>query len=317
MADVTTEKKRPKKANGVAHTKQNGKVELQTPEGGRIRLKLRDVVVNRAWNSRKETYGRPKEDKDASRVWPDEALDASVKERVEQGMRPLLEEPEIRRLPDGRWSLVYGFRRFEALLRVFGPDFETEFLVMPSTGNEKEDDKNARIENLVENIQRVDLRPWEQADAFFYLSTEHEMTAKDIATRTGVSPSHAANLIRLRKKLAPVLWEEYRQKGEFMRMDHLLKVCARPKEDQQELYNKLVEGKSIDENEEVEEVTPTRKRGKVRTYNSWRNQCRKLIAGGELGERRRLRVEGMLFAINCVLGEEEWQNPAVREKGEA
>jgi len=52
---------------------------------------------------------------------------------------------------------------------------------------------------IVENLQRADLNPIEQAHAFHRLSTEFRMTQEQMATRTGKDRASIANFLRLLK----------------------------------------------------------------------------------------------------------------------
>lgn len=58
-------------------------------------------------------------------------------------------------------------------------------------------DEQALELSLVENIQREDLNPIEQARAFDRLATEFALTQEEIAARTGKDRTTVANLIRL------------------------------------------------------------------------------------------------------------------------
>ena len=50
---------------------------------------------------------------------------------------------------------------------------------------------------IVENLQRADLNPMEQARAFHRLSTDFHMTQEQMATRTGKERASVANFLRL------------------------------------------------------------------------------------------------------------------------
>ena len=58
-------------------------------------------------------------------------------------------------------------------------------------------DKESLELALIENIQREDLNPMEQATALRRLQSLFETTQQDLAERTGLSRSHIANLMRL------------------------------------------------------------------------------------------------------------------------
>ena len=50
---------------------------------------------------------------------------------------------------------------------------------------------------IVENLQRADLNPMEQARAYLRLSRDFNMKQEDMATRTGMSRAGVANFLRL------------------------------------------------------------------------------------------------------------------------
>ena len=112
------------------------------------------------------------------------SLSASIKE---QGIiQPLL----IRRHEDG-YELVAGERRLRAA-KMAG------YREVPCVI--KDLDKTQLLEiSLVENIQRENLNPMEEADAYHRLNTEFELTQEEVATRVGKSRPAVANYLRLRQ----------------------------------------------------------------------------------------------------------------------
>ena len=57
---------------------------------------------------------------------------------------------------------------------------------------------------IVENLQRADLNPMEQARAYQRLSSEFKMTQEQMATRTGKERASVTNFLRLLKLPEPV-----------------------------------------------------------------------------------------------------------------
>ena len=57
---------------------------------------------------------------------------------------------------------------------------------------------------LIENIQRVDLNPIEEAEAFAMLSGKYDLSHDEIGKRVGKSRSSIANSLRL-LKLPPII----------------------------------------------------------------------------------------------------------------
>lgn len=58
--------------------------------------------------------------------------------------------------------------------------------------------------SLIENLQRQDLNPLEEAEAYHRLLTEHDLTQADIAERVGKKRPTIANMLRLRQLPEPV-----------------------------------------------------------------------------------------------------------------
>ncbi len=112
------------------------------------------------------------------------ALSASIKE---QGIiQPLL----IRKLEDG-YELVAGERRLRAAKLAGYRDVPC--VIKDLT------EKQVLEMSLVENIQRENLNPMEEADAYHRLITEFELTQEEAAIHVGKSRSAVANFLRLRQ----------------------------------------------------------------------------------------------------------------------
>ena len=112
------------------------------------------------------------------------ALSASIKE---QGIiQPLL----IRRLEDG-YELVAGERRLRAAKLAGYRDVPC--VIKDLT------EKQLLEMSLVENIQRENLNPMEEADAYHRLITEFELTQEEAARHVGKSRSAVANFLRLKQ----------------------------------------------------------------------------------------------------------------------
>ena len=67
------------------------------------------------------------------------------------------------------------------------------------------DDEAALEITLVENIQREDLNPVEEARAFQRLMSEFQLTQEEVATRTGKDRTTIANAVRLLRLEKPIL----------------------------------------------------------------------------------------------------------------
>ena len=100
-------------------------------------------------------------------------------------LQPIL----VRELPNGKYQIVAGERRWRAS-KLAGL---SEIPAIVLEGDEKEAAEIA----LVENIQREDLNPVEEALAYRSLSEEYGMTQEEIAGKIGKSRSAIANAERL------------------------------------------------------------------------------------------------------------------------
>lgn len=97
----------------------------------------------------------------------------------------------LRPVANGRYQLVAGERRWNASKRAGKTTIPA---VIRQISNEQ-----AMEITIIENLQREDLNPMEQARAFERLSREFSLTQEQIASRTGKDRASIANFIRLLK----------------------------------------------------------------------------------------------------------------------
>src|SRR5580692_11691676 len=102
----------------------------------------------------------------------------------------------LRPLAGGRFQLIAGERRWRAS-RLAGKT------TVPAILRQVSDEQAMEI-TIVENLQRADLNPMEQARAFERLSREFHMTQEQMAQRTGKDRATVANFLRLLKLPAGV-----------------------------------------------------------------------------------------------------------------
>ncbi|GAB4294329.1 MAG: ParB/RepB/Spo0J family partition protein [Myxococcota bacterium] len=107
-------------------------------------------------------------------------------------------QPLLVRREGERFVLVTGERRLRAAIAA---GLKTVPVI---EGDEKSAEKSLRIA-LVENIQRVDLNPVEEARAFAELQEKHNLTQEQIAAEVGKSRPYIANALRLLKLSADIL----------------------------------------------------------------------------------------------------------------
>jgi ParB family chromosome partitioning protein len=97
----------------------------------------------------------------------------------------------VRPLPHGHYQLIAGERRWLASQRA-GKETIPAIIRQVS-------DEQAMEMTIVENLQRTDLNPMEQARAYDRLSREFQLTQEQMAKRTGKDRASVANFLRLLK----------------------------------------------------------------------------------------------------------------------
>jgi ParB family chromosome partitioning protein len=98
-------------------------------------------------------------------------------------------QPLVVRKIGARYQLIAGERRWRAAQRA-------QLLRVPVVLREVGDEEALEL-TLVENIQREDLNPIEQARAFQRLMDQFHLTQDEVATRTGKDRATVANSVRL------------------------------------------------------------------------------------------------------------------------
>jgi len=119
--------------------------------------------------------------------FPEDELEGMARSIKEQGIiQPLL----VRKDENG-YELVTGERRLRAAKKA-GLD-QVPVIVKAITVT------NLLEMSIVENIQREDLNPMEEAEAYYQLITKFDLTQDQAAARVGKSRSAVANFLRLRQ----------------------------------------------------------------------------------------------------------------------
>lgn len=151
------------------------------------------------------------------RLFNDDAiaeLAASLKAR---GMlQPIL----VRPVAKNAYEIVAGERRWRAAQKA-------QLHEVPVIIRKLTDEQTAEIA-LIENVQRVDLNPVEEAEAYHRLSDVYGRSQEEIAKAVGKSRSHIANLMRL-LQLPPGAMEAL--KAGTITMGHARALLAAPKPD--------------------------------------------------------------------------------------
>ncbi|MBR2044144.1 MAG: ParB/RepB/Spo0J family partition protein, partial [Clostridia bacterium] len=146
----------------------------------------------------------------------------------------LLQPIVVRPRPNGRYEIIAGERRWRAC-RLAG------LYTVPALIKEM-DELGAAEAALVENLQREDLNPYEEALGYSTLIERFSLTQEDAAERVGKSRAAVANALRLLKlpeKMLNALREGKISAG------HARALLAAEGEKQEELFRLALAGASV------------------------------------------------------------------------
>src|ERR1700732_3363266 len=132
---------------------------------------------------------RPKA-RNPRRIFANEELDELTASLRERGMiQPIVARP-VRGAPDA-YEIIAGERRWRAAQRA--GLHEVPVVLIEAT-----DEESLQLA-IIENVQRSDLNPLEEAEGYRALVEDYNHTQDDIAKMVGKSRSHVANTLRLLK----------------------------------------------------------------------------------------------------------------------
>lgn len=135
----------------------------------------------------------PREDQPRSR-FDEEALDELTESIRQYG---LIQPITVRKIDSGYYQIIAGERRWRAARAAGLTEVPVRIL--------EADDRRAMELALVENLQREDLNPIEEARGYRTLMEEYGMTQEEAAGSVGRSRPAVANALRLLNLSAPVL----------------------------------------------------------------------------------------------------------------
>lgn len=125
---------------------------------------------------------------------PEELADLRDSIKANGLLQPLVVRPDPGK--PGQYQLVAGERRFRALT-------DLKWAEVPAVVREV-DDRTLLVLALVENIQRAELGPMEEAEGYQSLVEDFALTQGEVAEAVGKSRSTVANMLRLLKLPASV-----------------------------------------------------------------------------------------------------------------
>jgi ParB family chromosome partitioning protein len=159
-------------ARSAAHTAHNADDPFVAHPGGTPREVPVDQIDSNPYQTRMQV--------------DEQKLDELARSIVANGVvQPII----VRPLPNGRFQLIAGERRWRASIKA-GKTTVPAILRQVT-------DEQAMEMTIVENLQRADLNPMEQARAYDRLSRDFHMTQEQVAQRTGKDRATVANFLRL------------------------------------------------------------------------------------------------------------------------
>ena len=140
-------------------------------------------------------------------------------------------QPVLVRRRGDRYELVAGERRWRAAQAA-------GLRTVPAVVRDLGDREVVEIA-LIENLQREDLNPMEEAEAFDRLAREFGLTQEETAARVGKSRTHVANMIRLLQlhdSVKALVWDGR------LSMGHARAILALKPADQARAAQAVIEG---------------------------------------------------------------------------
>ena len=181
-------------------------------------------------NTEEKIIQVPIEDIIPNRFQPRLAFDEEGLKELSESIKQhgIIQPLVLRRLGD-KYEIIAGERRYKASIMV-------GLRTVPAVISNIDDNQSAEIA-LVENIQRRNLTPIEEAKSYKNLLDRGYMTQEQLAEKMGVSQSSIANKLRL-LNLAPEVQDALLQ--EKISERHARSLLSLPKEEQAEWLKKII-----------------------------------------------------------------------------
>ena len=128
---------------------------------------------------------------ESCRAQPRKSFDQEKLEELADSIRQhgVIQPLTVRKLSSGYYQIIAGERRWRAARM-------TELTEIPAVVIEADDQKAMELA-MIENLQREDLNPMEEAEGYRALVENYGMTQEQAAQRVGKSRSAVANALRL------------------------------------------------------------------------------------------------------------------------
>ena len=210
------------------------------------------------------------------RHWNDEALDELAASIKAQG---LIQPVVVRALGKNSYELIAGERRWRAAQKAQLAELPALVKRVP--------EESVPAMALIENIQREDLTPLEEADALKRLIDDFDLTHQQAADAVGRSRAAVSNLLRLTELPASI--KKLLDEGK-LEMGHARCLLTLPERDAEALALEASRnGWTVRELEEAARRAQTEPKGKAKNSPSRDPNVADLER--ELGERLAARVE--------------------------
>lgn len=175
-------------------------------------LKLADIVVSKS-NPRKE--------------FDEESLFELAESIRENGvLQPIVVRPK-----DGKHELVCGERRYRASMLVKGAIKTRD--TIPAVVREMTDEEALELQ-IIENLQRKDVHPMEEAVAFKNLIEYKKLAVPEIAKRVGKNPKYVAERLKLNELIDQFQKAFYKNR---MTLVTAMKICKLSPDDQKDFWD--------------------------------------------------------------------------------
>ncbi len=162
---------KPKGGLGKGLSALMGDAALQNPEAGSVFLPISQVEPG---------LNQPRKNFD------DESLEDLADSIREHG---IIQPLTVRRLSSGYYQIIAGERRWRAAKKAGLHEVPAVII--------EADDRKVMELGLIENLQREDLNPMEEAEGYQVLLTDYGMTQEEVARRMGKSRPTVTNALRL------------------------------------------------------------------------------------------------------------------------
>jgi len=178
-------------------------------------------------------------------------------------------QPIILKKTEDKYIIVSGERRYKAAI-------QAELKKIPAVIRNYTDAKIAEI-SLVENLQREDLSPIEEANAYDLIIKNYNLTQNELAKRVGKSRSHITNILGL-LRLPEVIKEMLLNKK--ISMGHARVISKLETEEEMiELANEIIESKlNVRETEKISSDKKTNVKEEKTNFNKLYKVERNMIA---------------------------------------